>query len=421
MKNLISPVRAECGIAFLLIFAMVQSSFGGDPCARLGDEKEVTHGKPLVVGKPYVVPDLRLRFSDLETGEPVTPNKIRLFYIWWAYMTQDGEWNTNQELFDCDPQGSEFVIPSYEVRPRSWEHYPFSFLPWRKPILLEVEVRVFAGYGYGPRSLIIKRRYLKRFRGKTLHMKIPKLKAPSTLFEYWLEEPDGSVLRVKRTMGGGLSFVSPKEELAQKARWREGAFVPPPTSLESEAGCKRAGEPAEATKGEALVTGRTYVVPELRLRFSDLRTGNGITPKKVGLGYVWKDPVMLLESEDFNCYPGGETFVIPSFKVRPQTWEQYRGSSLPWNKPKFVWFQMTFYDARMKVPALLQIPRHDIEQFRDKTLHVKIPLDQPSTGAAQYWLEAADGSLTRVQHGFNELIFTPVSARRGQSTGERKR
>ena len=198
MKNLISPVRAPCGIAFLLIYAMVPFALGTNPCEELG-EKGFTRGKPLVVGKSYVVPDLHLRFSYLESGDPVSPKQIRIFYIWWAYMDQDGRWRTHDDIYDCYPQNSQFVIPSYEVRPRSWKQYPFSFLPWRKPSLLEIEVRVFAGHM--TRSIRIKRRHLKRFRGKTLHMKIPEPKSTSTLFEYWLEDVNGSSSRVERGSG----------------------------------------------------------------------------------------------------------------------------------------------------------------------------------------------------------------------------
>ena len=206
MKYLIPLLRAECGLAFLMIFGMVPSAFGTNRCEPLGGEKEVTRGKPLVVGKPYVVPNLHLRFSDLQTGDPVMPKKVRVFYTWWAYMMQDGVWNTNNEIIDCYPKGGEFVIPSYEVRPRSWKRYRNSFLPWRKPSFFEAEVRVYADYM--GQSIIIKRRNMKRFRGKTLHVKIPKPKSTSILFEYWLEEPDGSNSRVERRNGGPYSATS---------------------------------------------------------------------------------------------------------------------------------------------------------------------------------------------------------------------
>ena len=97
------------------------------------------------------------------------------------------------------PRTASSSIPSYEVRPRSWKQYPFSFLPWRKPNVLEVEIRVFAGYG--PQSIVIKRRYLKRFQGKTLHVKIPEPKSTSILYEYWLEDANGSSSRVERGSG----------------------------------------------------------------------------------------------------------------------------------------------------------------------------------------------------------------------------
>ena len=111
MKNLISPVRAPCGIVFLLIFATVPLALGTNLCEPWGQEYEVTMGKPLVMGKPYVVPDLHLKFSYLESRGPVTPKQIRIFYIWWAYMDQDGRWRTHDDMYDCYPQNSQFVNP----------------------------------------------------------------------------------------------------------------------------------------------------------------------------------------------------------------------------------------------------------------------------------------------------------------------
>ena len=415
MRVLISQVQTAVVAAFVFCIVIAPLVAKERPCERHGQITPT--GKPQVAGKPYVVQGLRLRFSDLETGSPVTPKTIRLFLRWspYEYDEKEGRHVSHYEVVVCYPSGDEFVMPSYEVRPWAREKYPGWIWPWGKPSLDGLELGIlFDSYTY---TSFIPRRKLKRFQGKTLHVKFgPK----QGLAKYFLEGSDGSALIVDRY---GVKFTSAEEKHARKTRLQQSAFIPPATSLELEADCKRAGESTEATKGETLVKGKSYVVPELRLRFSDLKTGDGITPKKVGLGYVWKDPVMLLESEDFNCYPGGETFVIPSFKVRPRTWEQYRGSSLPWNKPKFVWFQMAFYDDRMKGPALLQIPRHDIKQFRDKTLHVKIPLDElphKMLGLTEFWLEASDGSMSRVEVGINELIFTPVSPDSRESTPKHK-
>ena len=107
------------------------------------------------------MPALRLRFSDLETGAAITPKLVRVFYMWWAYMLRGGEWQTNYEIFDCYPLGDELVIPSYEVRPRSWDRYRFSFLPWNKPSFSNIEVDVDTGTI--SRRIIIQRRYMKRF------------------------------------------------------------------------------------------------------------------------------------------------------------------------------------------------------------------------------------------------------------------
>ena len=167
---------------------------GANPCERFGQPKEVTRGtEAVVVGTPYVVPDLRLRFSGLGNGEPVTPEVVRVFYIWSE--VRDGEWGQGIERVNCTSAGDELIIPSYTVRPRSWQTYWYSFLPWKKPRFEQIEVDIDDGKCSS--RAIIWRSEIGRYRGKTLHVKLTCAGLP----EYWLEAPDGTIERVSRDNG----------------------------------------------------------------------------------------------------------------------------------------------------------------------------------------------------------------------------
>jgi len=182
--------------ASLALLATVASPIlhGANPCERFGKEKEGTERtEAAVVGTPFVVPDLRLRFSDLGTGEPVTPEVVRVFYIWG--VDRDGEWGDDYEIFDCYSQGSQLVIPSYTVRPRSGDRYWYSFLPWKKPRFEQIEVDIDSGKCR--RRSIIWRSEMGRYRGKTMHVKLTCAGLP----HYWLEAPDGTIERMSRDNG----------------------------------------------------------------------------------------------------------------------------------------------------------------------------------------------------------------------------
>ena len=102
------------------------------------------------------MPGLNLRFVRENTGEPVIPDGILVFYMWnWLGEPYDeavwGRWNSTIEYVECTTNGqSSITIPPYTVRPRGWydgkyTRFPFTLLGSQRPRFDHIEISIQFG------------------------------------------------------------------------------------------------------------------------------------------------------------------------------------------------------------------------------------------------------------------------------------
>lgn len=110
------------------------------------DFSSSTTEQPLIHGKPFLVPKLRLRITEIATGKRAANQEVIIRYVWrWLqYPYEDhplGVWSNSYDLIQCftDPEG-ELVVPEYNVVPHGW--YKGPVLVGRIPEFKELEVSV---------------------------------------------------------------------------------------------------------------------------------------------------------------------------------------------------------------------------------------------------------------------------------------
>lgn len=154
MKRQIFPT-VRVSLTAVLIFASVlcvlasQDANRMDQCSLYSTPEEGSKGRPLIWGKPYVVPSLHLSFVDKESGEAVKPSKVDVFYIWqWIeYPYPDhpwGAWSNAHDWVRCLPNdGGALRIPPFTVKPRGWYDGKYTKFPWsKKPYFDYLEITV---------------------------------------------------------------------------------------------------------------------------------------------------------------------------------------------------------------------------------------------------------------------------------------
>lgn len=101
---------------------------------------------PVVFGKTYIVPKLRLRVTDVETGKPVAGREVFVRYVWrwfeYPYSERPlGVWSDAFDLVKCATDGQGFVdMPELKVTPGGW--YKGKMLLGRKPEFTHLDVSV---------------------------------------------------------------------------------------------------------------------------------------------------------------------------------------------------------------------------------------------------------------------------------------
>jgi len=109
-------------LTFLLWTALNSNAYGQKTppigkCEEVRDsEAKKSRTAPVVFGKPYVVPELKLRFLDELTGEPLVNNKVCFHYMWTWFDFLDkfeGRTGTTREagdLFICETDENGVVF-----------------------------------------------------------------------------------------------------------------------------------------------------------------------------------------------------------------------------------------------------------------------------------------------------------------------
>lgn len=101
---------------------------------------------PVVYGKPYTVPKLRLRITDERTGVPVAGREVIVRYVWrWfehPYPERPlGVWSDAYDLVKCVADTHGIVgMSEFKVVPSGW--YKGKMLMGRKPEFTHLDVSV---------------------------------------------------------------------------------------------------------------------------------------------------------------------------------------------------------------------------------------------------------------------------------------
>ena len=181
-------------IAVLLALVAAAGLLGSEavPCERVCADpaREVMEGVTArASGKPYVVPDLSVRFSDSKTGVPIAPEYVEVAYSWT--VTEGLFKKCSMELrMECHARAGELLVPGFEIRPWSW----MMDRDWLDlPALLQpysVQVEITTVGALSSHSILLWG--VDKFDNNTLHVAI----TDSGPFEYWNEAPNGDQKRV---------------------------------------------------------------------------------------------------------------------------------------------------------------------------------------------------------------------------------
>ena len=151
-------------LAASFIFVFDQESQSTCTCVK---EPEADRGKAVIFGEPVYVPALSFAFVQQETGLPVHPEWVKVFYSWeWIeYPYQEhpwGAWSTASEVWECQATGSKLEVAARTVRPRGWYAGKYTKWPWpKKPRFEEVSLRISMG-GSRMNTFSFKPKELKR-------------------------------------------------------------------------------------------------------------------------------------------------------------------------------------------------------------------------------------------------------------------
>jgi len=157
--------------------------------ATMGGERS----QPLIFGKPYTVPELKLRFEDATTGKPLSPSFVNIHYYsqWIMYPAPEHSWGVWAALDDwvrCSPGGqTEITIPAFTVKPRGWYDgkyvkFPYTLSGSKQPRFDRLEI-VMEFDSFAPR-LKVKESDLKRFNGAIAIVKLPFTRSGLTTVEF---------------------------------------------------------------------------------------------------------------------------------------------------------------------------------------------------------------------------------------------
>jgi hypothetical protein len=146
-------------------------------------------------------------------------------------------------------------------------------------------------------------------------------------------------------------------------------------------------EDAPSREKPAVVYGTAYVIPNLRLRILDTRTGVVASAREVIVRYVWRwfeypyqEHPLGVWSDAYvlrKCATDEQGFVeVSEFTVTPRGW--YKGKLLLWRKPVFTHLDVSVHLE--KHISHVRIDKSEIERYRKSRADV-ITLRVPFTSS----------------------------------------
>lgn len=142
---------------------------------------------------------------------------------------------------------------------------------------------------------------------------------------------------------------------------------------------------ANERRGDAVIFGKPYPVPELRLQFQN--EGGVVRPMSLDVFYIWKwleypypEHAWGAWSDAydwFRCTVGDDgKLTVPSFTVRPRGWYKGFYTYFPWpKKPYFDYIELTV-QVEGCAPKL-RIALTDLDWYRKSTAVVKVSCGSP--------------------------------------------
>lgn len=165
--------------------------------------------------------------------------------------------------------------------------------------------------------------------------------------------------------------------------------VGPGVVAQSNTACKRCSlyGSEDKSRGQAVIFGRKYDVPELHLRYVDKATGKPISPKHVNVHYYWEwleypypeHPWgAWSDAEDWiRCTTEGESEItIPAFTVKPRGWYAGKYTRFPSEKkPRFDRIEIVI-ELENCAPRLM-VKSNELSRYRNATALVKLSCGEP--------------------------------------------
>jgi len=178
-------------LVYITAVAVAGLAEGQEMCSKYAS-LDGSRGKPVIVGKPYEVPELKLRFLSAMTGKPVSPDAVNVhYYSQWLMVpapeNSSGAWSDVDDWVRCVPGGqTEITVPRFTVNPRGWYDgkylkFPYTLTGSKQPRFDRIEIVVEVDRS-APR-LIIQEADLKQYRGAIAVVRLPSAGRAKVQFE----------------------------------------------------------------------------------------------------------------------------------------------------------------------------------------------------------------------------------------------
>jgi len=134
--------------------------------------------------------------------------------------------------------------------------------------------------------------------------------------------------------------------------------------------------------GKPVIFGEDYLVPTLRLRFVDEKTGMPVAPKVVNIHYYWLWLAYPYPEHEWGAWEDGEEWVqctggqseiiIPERTTRTRGWYNGKYTRFPWpKKPKFDRLEIVI-EFDHSAPRLI-VEKGDLSRYKNSIAIVKLP------------------------------------------------